>query len=92
LDPVDEEEIISYLRRMGLLEQFVRGEQGPTDSQRKDEPLGLPGSLERSIFRHSLPELEAFERAYGGEEEEQPNPIEKEPQERLRLPCSYETS
>ena len=77
LEPEDLREITRYLRRRGLLDEFLDQQRGRAGDE--DDGGSVPGGqLGQSRFRVSLPELEEFDRAYGDEEDEPAPPRRRE--------------
>ena len=70
VDAEDRENIIRYLRRNGLLERFLREQRRQLKDDRESWEQKPVSDSERFEFRQSLPELDDFEDAYGGDEEE----------------------
>jgi hypothetical protein len=93
LGPEDLREIASYLRRMGLLDRFVREQREQIDERQEDDELMPADGSDRSSFRGSLPELDDYERAYGEYTEKvvRATPVGGMARERLILPRSYDT-
>lgn len=92
LEPEDRRDITRYLRRNGLLDQFLREQRERINDEQEDEESGPDDCPGRSPFRRSLPELDDFERAYGGDENgaDWPDPVVGSAREPLLLPRSYD--
>lgn len=93
LDPEDRRDITRYLRQNGLLDRFLREQREHINDRREEREVEPDSRSEQYQFRQSLPEMDDFERAYGGDEEEADRLDSVVGSDRgpLLLPRSYDT-